>query len=159
MVINMNSEFLIRKAEAVDKQTLVEFNYNMALETEKRKLNLDLLDKGVDNMLNDSDKGFYLVCEHDKEGIVASLMITKEWSDWRNKNFWWIQSVYVIKEFRRKGLFKKLYEHVNAIGEENGNCCGFRLYVEKENFIAQRTYLSMGMKEAYYQMYEVDFCE
>ena len=84
-------------------------------------------------------------------------MITFEWSDWRNGWFWWIQSVYVDQTHRKQGIFRQLYEHVRAAGREADDCCGIRLYVEKENQIAQKTYLSLGMESPGYLVFEEDW--
>jgi ribosomal protein S18 acetylase RimI-like enzyme len=98
-------------------------------------------------------QGFYLIAESDGQP-VGCLMVTYEWSDWRNKVFWWIQSVYVLPDFRGRGLYKALYADVRRRAAEDGGVCGFRLYVEKENLKAQRVYEHLGMHEAPYLMYE-----
>jgi ribosomal protein S18 acetylase RimI-like enzyme len=94
-----------------------------------------------------------LVAEEDNI-IQASLMVTTEWSDWRNGLFWWIQSVYVQPEFRRMGLYSKLYQKVKSLADDESNVCGFRLYVEHENVTAQNTYHALGMEETDYKMFE-----
>ncbi|MFT5235562.1 MAG: ribosomal protein S18 acetylase RimI-like enzyme, partial [Shewanella sp.] len=98
-------------------------------------------------------KGFYLVAEVDGE-IAGSLMVTFEWSDWRAKNYYWIQSVYIRPENRRQGIYAKLYEAVKKRAAENGGAASFRLYVEQDNTKAQSTYSALGMEKSYYQMYE-----
>jgi ribosomal protein S18 acetylase RimI-like enzyme len=143
----------IRIANMQDITALVDFNQSMALETENKKLDSKILNKGVGALVADPNKGFYLVAEQDKQ-VVGSLMVTTEWSDWRNAVFWWIQSVYIIPQCRRQGIYGLLYAKVKELAEQNGNICGFRLYVEKENVIAQRTYESLGMQESHYLMYE-----
>ncbi|MFQ3189727.1 MAG: ribosomal protein S18 acetylase RimI-like enzyme [Paraglaciecola sp.] len=125
----------------------------MAWETEQKRLDEDILTKGVDALIVDENKGFYLVAEQNNI-VVGSLMVTTEWSDWRNGVFWWVQSVYIMPEFRRKGIYAKLYAQVKALAEQSKNVCGFRLYVEKENLIAQKTYESLGMHQTHYLMYE-----
>jgi ribosomal protein S18 acetylase RimI-like enzyme len=143
----------IREARTEDIPVLVEYNYNLAAETEDIYLNRETLTRGVTNIVKDKSKGIYFVYEiYDK--VVGQLMITKEWSDWRNGEFWWIQSVYVNKEYRRLGIFKKLYEHVNNIVSKDESICGIRLYVERENLSAQNTYKSLGMEETHYHLYE-----
>ncbi|MEP0356378.1 MAG: GNAT family N-acetyltransferase [Paraglaciecola sp.] len=124
----------------------------MAFETEQKKLNETTLTKGVAALLEDKNKGFYLVAEQAGE-IVASLMVTTEWSDWRNSEFWWIQSVYVIPKARRRGLYSALYNQVKMLAKKQ-DVCGFRLYVEKENLVAQKAYKSLGMNESHYLMFE-----
>ncbi|MFT4993649.1 MAG: GNAT superfamily N-acetyltransferase [Paraglaciecola sp.] len=143
----------IRLAEIDDIDTLVNFNQQMAMETEKMHLNNDLLTKGVSRLVEDPNKGFYLVAEQDDQ-VRGSLMVTTEWSDWRNGVFWWIQSVYVAPDYRRQGIYAKLYAKVKTLAGEAENVCGFRLYVEKENIIAQQTYTTLGMSESHYLMFE-----
>jgi GNAT superfamily N-acetyltransferase len=143
----------IRIATASDVPALVEFNQAMALETEHKVLDADVLTAGVSAVFADAAKGFYVVAE--EAGVVAAgLMVTTEWSDWRNGWFWWIQSVYVRPEHRGKGLYGQMYEFVKAKGDAAGNTCGYRLYVEKENERAQRVYEKLGMDRTYYLMYE-----
>jgi ribosomal protein S18 acetylase RimI-like enzyme len=125
----------------------------MAKETEGMDLMPDVINAGVSNMIKNSQMGFYLVAEEDN-AIQASLMVTTEWSDWRNGLFWWIQSVYVQPKFRRKGLYSKLYKKVKNLAEAESNVCGFRLYVEHENLVAQQTYRTLGMDKTDYQMFE-----
>jgi predicted GNAT family acetyltransferase len=152
--LNMNDRLLFRLAKKSDLECLVEFNYKMALETEDKKLDRSYLQQGVLSVLNDTNKGFYFVAEHDTNGVIASMMITKEWSDWRNGHFWWVQSVFVKKDYRQQGVYRSLYKKVKCLAKENSNCCGLRLYVEKENLIAQRAYFALGMKETYYKLFE-----
>jgi ribosomal protein S18 acetylase RimI-like enzyme len=131
----------------------VKFNQLMAWETEQKMINEDILSKGVSALIVDDNKGFYLVAEKNDE-VVGSLMVTTEWSDWRNAVFWWVQSVYITPDFRRQGIYAQLYAQVKALAEQQQNVCGFRLYVEKENLIAQKTYESLGMYPTHYLMYE-----
>jgi len=143
----------VRRAGKEDIEALIGFNEAMALETEGKKLFTGTLRKGVEAVFDDAQKGFYLVAE-DNGRAVGGLMITYEWSDWRNAWFWWIQSVYVNPEYRGKRIYSQLYDFVKNEAAEAGNVCGFRLYVEKENTIAQRVYEKLGMNETYYLMYE-----
>ncbi|WP_166423182.1 GNAT family N-acetyltransferase [Paraglaciecola sp. 20A4] len=143
----------IRKAQVSDINALVNFNQLMAKETEDMELDGDTLTLGVSNLINDVSKGFYLVAEVDSQ-VVGSLMVTTEWSDWRNSEFWWIQSVYIVPKFRRKGLYSALYNEVKSLGDKAQNVCGYRLYVERENRVAQRTYEALDMHESHYLMYE-----
>ncbi len=143
----------IRIAEKQDAPALVEFNQAMAMETEGKKLDSDVLQQGVEAVFEDEKKGFYVVAEEDGK-IVGGLMITFEWSDWRNAWFWWIQSVYILPEYRGRSIYRFLYEYVKATAERSKNVCGFRLYVEKENTNAQRVYEKLGMESSYYLMYE-----
>src|SRR5688572_13171587 len=143
----------IRLAVPADVDALVEFNQAMALETEGKRLNTEILRGGVTAVFGDNRKGFYVVVE-DNGIVAAGLMVTSEWSDWRNGWFWWIQSVYVRPEKRGAGLYGRMYEFVKALAADAGDVRGFRLYVEKENERAQRVYEKLGMGRTYYLMYE-----
>ena len=143
----------IRTAVISDLDALVNFNQSMAKETENKELDNKVLQSGVGALIDDPTKGFYLVAEQDSQ-VVGSLMVTNEWSDWRNAVFWWVQSVYILPQFRRKGIYAKLYEEVKSLAKQDGNVCGWRLYVEKVNIIAQQTYKALGMDESHYLMFE-----
>jgi len=145
----------IRRAKIGDAATLAAFNQLLAQETEGRALEKSIILRGVRNLLRDRSRGFYLLAEED-DSIVGALMVTFEWSDWRNANFWWIQSVYVRKEFRQRGVYRKLHEQVCKLAKQSKSC-GIRLYVEKENLVAQKTYNRLGMNEACYKMFEANF--
>lgn len=146
-------EISIRAANGGDAKALVEFNQAMALETEGKTLQPEILTKGVESVFQDKSKGFYVVAESG-EKIVGGLLITYEWSDWRGKWFWWIQSVYILPDFRGKRIYSMIYEFVKNLAREKENVCGFRLYVEKENINAQKVYEKLGMESSYYLMYE-----
>ena len=148
-----NSTFTLRQAVAKDAASIAEFNRLMAFETEHKKLIPEVILAGVNTMIANPSHGFYLVAEKDGN-IAGSLMITTEWSDWRNGVVWWVQSVYVREEYRRQGIYRGLYEKVKALASENESVCGFRLYVEKDNVNAQKTYEVLGMLETDYLMYE-----
>jgi len=149
----MTPETLIRVARPDDADTIAAFNIAMAQETEAKALDPAIILPGVRALFERPQLGFYLVAE--REGQVAgTLMVTTEWSDWRNGVFWWIQSVYVAPEHRRQGLYRAMYRAVQARAAEAGDVCGFRLYVEKDNVAAQRTYRSLGMGETDYKVYE-----
>lgn len=143
----------IRAATPDDLETLVTFNQQIARETEDRELDSQILWQGVKRFLESDRYGFYTVAEIDDQ-VIGSLMITYEWSDWRNGVIWWIQSVYVTAEFRRQGVYTALYENVKRLSENEDDICAFRLYVEKDNHIAQKTYQKLGMKETYYRIFE-----
>lgn len=145
----------IRKALNKDIDVIARYNYNLAYETENKILNMNILTKGVEAIIKDENKGIYHVCEINGE-VVGQIMYTFEWSDWRNGTFLWIQSVYVNKEFRGMGVFKALYKFIRDIAGNDNNICGIRLYVEKENTIAKKTYKNIGMKECNYYIYEYD---
>ena len=149
----MTNTISIRYGKEQDKDALIQFNQAMALETESKELPLEIISAGVQHMLMNRQLGFYVVAE--KDGVIAGcLMVTTEWSDWRNGLFWWIQSVYVKPEFRRCGIYRNLYDFVKTRAKKEENVCGFRLYVERENLIAQKTYETLGMEETVYKMYE-----
>ena len=146
----------IRKAQVSDAAVIADFNRRLAEETESRRLDLPRVRRGVRALLNDSAKGLYFLAE--EKGVVAGqLSITTEWSDWRNGNFWWIQSVYVAPEFRRRGVFRALYEHVHRLAKSRRDVCGLRLYVADDNARAQRTYAQLGMQASHYKFFEIDF--
>lgn len=143
----------IRKAVFSDAAVIAEFNQSMAWETEDKQLVPELVLAGVNSLLANPTYGFYLVAEIEGQ-VVGSLMITTEWSDWRNGVFWWVQSVYIRPQFRRQGIYRKLYAAVKTLSAEQGNVCGFRLYVEKDNHNAQATYRGLGMQATDYLIYE-----
>jgi ribosomal protein S18 acetylase RimI-like enzyme len=143
----------IRRGTIDDLSALVAFNQAMAMETEGKQLQSDILSKGVQTLLQSETRGFYLVAEQGSE-IVGSLMVTYEWSDWRNSNFWWVQSVYVRPENRRQGIYSALYSEVKSRANTTAGVCGYRLYVEKDNIVAQQTYQKLDMHESHYLMYE-----
>ena len=136
-----------------DAETLARFNETMAQETEDKTLDPDTVRAGVYNMLEDSTRGFYLVAKR-ADAIVGSLMITTEWSDWRNGTFWWIQSVYVRRTARRRGIYRALHHAVRKRAMAANDVCGLRLYVERDNEAARETYEALDMTEMSYRMYE-----
>jgi ribosomal protein S18 acetylase RimI-like enzyme len=143
----------IRRANPNDVESLVAFNQAMALETENKVLDSKTLTSGVKGILENQARGFYLVAE-DQGEIAGSLMVTFEWSDWRNANFWWVQSVYILPQYRRQGVYSQLYNEIRRLADDSDNVCGYRLYVEKDNLAAQKTYESLGMSESHYLMFE-----
>lgn len=148
------TDLSIRAAEFTDAPVLARWNVAMARETEDRSLAVDIVMAGVRAVLEDPSKGFYLVAE--REGSpVGGLMVTYEWSDWRNGAFWWIQSVYVEPVARRTGVFRRLFDRVRSKAHEQG-AVGLRLYVEVDNTRAQETYASLGMSRCAYHMFELD---
>ena len=142
----------IRIAVREDAEHLVQFNQAMARETEGKELESAVLEPGVRAVFDDPSKGFYVVAETEGR-IIGGLMITYEWSDWRNSWFWWIQSVYILPEARGQLTYTQLYDFVKDRAVEKGSVCGFRLYVEKENVRAQRVYEAVGMNASHYLMY------
>ena len=143
----------IRKATPQDTPSIVDFQLQMARETEDILLDKDTVTEGVDAVFRDPAKGIYFVAILETE-VIASLLITYEWSDWRNGNVWWIQSVFVAPDARGKGAFKALYEHIKANVVGDGDLRGIRLYVERGNHRAQEVYRKLGMDGDHYQVFE-----
>lgn len=143
---------LIRKAKPSDSPSIIDFQLQMAWETENINLVQGIVTKGVDAVFHDQSKGQYYVADSDNQ-VIASLLITYEWSDWRNCNVWWIQSVFVVPEYRRLGIFRKMYNHIKQLAEEQ-DIAGLRLYVETKNSKAQETYEALGMSSEHYAFYE-----
>ena len=150
------SDVTVRPARVDDAEFLVRGNAEMALETEHLSLDLDRLRGGVHAVFDDASRGFYLIAEIAGRR-AGMMMITYEWSDWRNGVFWWIQSVYVVPEFRQRGVFKALYARMEEMARAKGGVCGVRLYVEAQNERAQQTYVRCGMSPTVYRMFEVDY--
>ena len=149
-------EITIREARPADVGTLVKLNSAMAEETENRSLDVDQLTKGTEAVFESPDKGFYLVAEvHGR--IVGTLLITFEWSDWRNGSFWWIQSVYVEPGLRRRGVYRAMHNWVYSAARSRPDVRGIRLYVYRENTVAQKTYASLQMDRSHYDLFEIDF--
>jgi ribosomal protein S18 acetylase RimI-like enzyme len=142
----------IRKAVPSDAPSIIDFQQKMAWETEGLKLADDVLSRGVNAVFGNSSLGQYWVA--DEEGkVISSLLITYEWSDWRNSQVWWIQSVYVLKPWRRMGIFRSMYLKIKEEAVRN-EVAGLRLYVETNNSVAQDTYESLGMQCQHYKLYE-----
>lgn len=149
------SDINIRHANETDIDALVDFNLRMARETEGKELKAEILRPGVEGLFQNRQYGFYVIAEDAaNKTAVGGLLITYEWSDWRNGVVWWIQSVYIMPDYRRRGIYRMLYEFVKELAKTETNVRGFRLYVEKENKIAQQTYSNLGMEETYYLMFE-----
>jgi ribosomal protein S18 acetylase RimI-like enzyme len=146
-------EILIRDANIKDHSHIVDFQMAMALETEELILEQNTLSKGVKAVLEDPSKARYFIAEG--EGKPAGmLMITTEWSDWRNRWVWWIQSVYILPECRKMGIYKILYEHVKRIVSNSDSIGGIRLYVDRRNTRAQAVYTNLGMNGDHYATFE-----
>lgn len=143
----------IRRATAADIEHVIDFNCRLAEESEGKKLNLAKLRPGVAAALADSSKGVYFLAEEDGK-VLGQMGFTYEWSDWRNGWFWWIQSVYVVPEARRRGVFRAIFQHIVRSAQEAGNVIGLRLYVERENSIAQQTYEKIGYEWTSYLVME-----
>lgn len=152
------NQYQTRFATMNDLDRLVEFNAALAWETEKRRLDLQRVRPGVQAVLDSPNRGFYVVGETTADRqVVGQLLITFEWSDWRNGVMWWIQSAYVREDARREGVFRMLYQYVLQEAQKQGAVAGVRLYVEQDNRVAQQTYESLGLVKAPYHVYERDF--
>ncbi|MHB8520057.1 MAG: GNAT family N-acetyltransferase [Limisphaerales bacterium] len=146
----------IRPATPADAATIARFNDCLAQETERRALPLERLRQGVEAVLNDPTRGFYLVAESDSH-VVGQVLLTYEWSDWRRGNFWWLQSVYVENEFRGQGVFKALFRQVQTMASSRNDVCGLRLYVDGRNLKAKAAYQRLGLRPTHYEVLELDF--
>lgn len=159
------TDYRIREAQASDRDLLARWAAAMALETEHKRLDPATVSAGVQAGLEDAGRARYFVAMHDaalagRETVgeaVGTLMLTREWSDWRNGQWWWIQSVYVDLGHRRRGVFAALYRHVASRARDTDGVIGLRLYVERDNAAAQRTYTALGMRDAGYRIFEQEF--
>jgi GNAT superfamily N-acetyltransferase len=148
-------ELKIREAALPDAQLITAFNLLLAEESEGLRLEPALAQAGVAAVLKDPAKGTYYVAE--AEGaVVGQLMITHEWSDWRNGHIWWIQSVYVKPELRRTGVFRALFNHLHNLAQTRKDVCSLRLYVHAENTRASESYKRLGMTRTQYEVFELD---
>ena len=143
----------IREAKKTDIPVIADFQLKMAKETENLALNSETVKKGVTAVFSDPKLGKYFVAEADSK-VCASLMVTPEWSDWRNSQVLWIQSVYVLPEFRKSGIFKKMYLHLKTLVEGSDSYSGLRLYVDKSNHNARNVYRQIGMNGEHYELFE-----
>jgi len=150
----METEMTIRKATLDDAATIADFNCRLAAESENKQLDPETVQSGVKALLGDSRRGQYFVACGSDGQIVGQLMHTFEWSDWRNGDIWWLQSVYVHPDFRRQGVFRKLHQHLEKLAGATSGVVGLRLYVENENDRAQDTYRSLGFTEPCYRVME-----
>jgi GNAT superfamily N-acetyltransferase len=146
----------VRKATLADAAVIAEFNRQLAWETEQTRLDPCRLLRGVRSVLRDPEKGVYFVADLGG-AVVGQLLITYEWSDWRNGSFWWIQSVYVAPAFRRRGVLRALFEHVHRLARSRRDVCGLRLYVDMRNRRAQTVYKKLGLAPSCYRVFETDF--
>jgi ribosomal protein S18 acetylase RimI-like enzyme len=146
----------IRPATRDDIEIIVEYNRRLAFESEQKTLPVETLRLGVEALLADSRRGRYFLACVDGQ-VVGQVMLTTEWSDWRNGDFWWIQSVYVHTDYRRRGIFKALQSHVEELARKTPGVVGLRLYVEHSNAIARQTYERAGLTPTGYLVLEKEF--
>lgn len=144
----------IREAIADDRDWLADCAIAMALETEHKQLDPGTVRAGVAVGIADPAKARYFIAMDTNGSVIGTLMLTREWSDWRNGDWWWIQSVYVPPAHRRRGVFAALYRHAEALARATPGVIGLRLYVERDNAAAQRTYSALGMDDAGYRIFE-----
>ncbi len=147
-----NPDYTIVRGEVDDIESIVQFQAKMAMESEGTTLNLEKVTKGVTAAMNDESKGIYWVAKVNGKAI-GSLMVTREWSDWNNEWYWWIQSVFVLPDYRKHGVYKAMYSTLKEVAKEN-KVSQIRLYVDKTNHPAQQVYQRLGMHESHYLMYE-----
>lgn len=146
----------VRQAGPQDLAFILDCNLRMAEETEDLGLRPEQLRAGIRYLESHPAEGLYLVATLD-DAPAGTLMVTYEWSDWRNGRFWWIQSVYVTVQARRRGVYTAMHDHVRTLARQDDQACGIRLYVEQHNVSAQATYRQMGMAETHYRLYEEGF--
>jgi GNAT superfamily N-acetyltransferase len=142
-----------RQAAPEDISVIVQFQMEMARETEGLELDSQTLMRGVRGVFDDPSRGQYYVGERDSR-IVGSALITYEWSDWRNGRIWWIQSVHVVPQERRQGVYAGLYAYIKDLAESDEQVKGIRLYVDRRNSLAQLVYARLGMNGEHYQVFE-----
>ncbi len=160
------SDISARRANPADTERIAAFQQAMALETEGKTLDPETLRQGIAAVFQDPRKGFYIVAvangdaggadDAHAQQVAGSLLITYEWSDWRNATFWWIQSVYAHPDWRRRGVYRSMYAYVLDAVNARKDICGIRLYVERANAVAQQTYANLGMRKSHYDLYEID---
>ena len=144
---------MVREAQSSEYKYIADFQVAMAAETENLQLDGPTVEKGVREVFVNPALGQYFVAEAEGR-VMASLLITYEWSDWRNAMVWWIQSVYVVPEMRQKGVFKEMYRHIRERVLKDDRASGIRLYVDKSNDRAREVYRRIGMDGDHYALYE-----
>ena len=154
-ILTSGMDIKIRMAVMADLPVIADFNVRLAEESEDLALDAARVEAGVRALLTDTAKGIYYVAEIAGD-VVGQLMITYEWSDWRNGNIWWIQSVYVKPEFRRAGVFRALFHHLERLAKTQKDVCTLRLYMHAENTRARQSYERLGMTRTKYEVFELD---
>lgn len=147
------SDIQVRHSTAAEASRIAAFNKALAMESEGLELDEKTVAAGVTALMGHPGRGFYLVAETEGH-VVGCLLVTYEWSDWRNKMFWWLQSVYVKPDYRGRGIYRALDEKAKELAAQAGNVCGIRLYVHRANTRAQEVYRSIGMERTEYQVFE-----
>jgi len=160
MTTSALDRLIVRPARMEDVDMLVTFSAAMALETEGRRLDMDRLRRGTQRVFDSPTRGFYVVAELPQEsspGVIGQLLVTYEWSDWRDATFWWIQSLYVHPDWRRRGVYRRMHEYIRQQARSRSDVCGLRLYVEAGNTGAQAAYRQTGLFPSSYRIIEEDF--
>ena len=150
--MNTDIDLTITQGNPSDIDAIVRFQADMAMESEGTRLDMDRLTLGVSSAINDEQKGIYLVARAN-DTPIGSLMLTREWSDWNNQWYWWIQSVYVMPEYRNQGIYRAMYTTLKDMARDNG-VSQIRLYADRTNLSAQQVYQRLGMTESHYLMFE-----
>jgi GNAT superfamily N-acetyltransferase len=162
LLVTLREQLNVRPATPEDVETLTEFGLAMAWETERRALDRSRLRQGIQSVIEQSERGLYFVATLRQEEqadtvTVGQLLITYEWSDWRNAQFWWIQSVFVHPTWRRKGIYRRMHQTITDLAHRRADVCGIRLYVEENNRMAKHVYGRVGLVPSHYEVYEKDF--
>ncbi len=160
IAMSLTSQTTVRPARLEDVDSIVAFSAAMALETEGRRLDLARLREGTRSLFTNPELGFFFVAEDTRAGrsqLIGQLMVTYEWSDWRNGVFWWVQSVYVMPAWRRRGVYRLMYDTIASQAKADTKVCGIRLYVEQDNHTARTVYQRVGLTPSPYAVYEQDF--
>ena len=152
-VLPPEAQLQIRPAALDDWPVIADFNTRLADETEGKRLDSDTIAEGVRRLLSQPQRGRYFVACLSRR-VVGQIMHTCEWSDWRNGEIWWLQSVYVLSEFRQRGVFRALFAHLQDLAHSSPDVIGLRLYVEEHNERAQAAYLTLGLEHAGYTVME-----
>jgi ribosomal protein S18 acetylase RimI-like enzyme len=154
----VSEDIVIRQARLEDIEILIRFSAAMAWETEQRTLDQERLRQGILAVFDRADRGIFYVAEHRPDHrVIGQCLITYEWSDWRNAQFWWIQSVYVDPQWRRRGVYRRLHDSIRRQAQTTPGVCGIRLYVEQNNTTAQEAYRRTGLHHSNYLVLEEDF--
>ena len=151
-----NTKYFVQKAKHSDAECIAQFQIAMALETENLKLNLEVVTQGVKRIFNEPIRGFYIIAKDEANNPVGSLLILKEWSDWRNADVWWIHSVYILPTLRGQGIFSKMFTFIEKLARKSG-VKGIRLYVDKKNEKAKAVYVKLNMNSEHYELFEKMF--
>ncbi|MGD9898669.1 MAG: GNAT family N-acetyltransferase [Calditrichaceae bacterium] len=154
----MKSQFFFRieKADRSKTNIIADFQLKMALETENLELEIATVRNGVSAIFDHAERGFYLIVKDKTDNPIGSMLVQKEWSDWRNAEVWWLHSVFILPEYRGRGIFRKLFEETERMALAAG-VIGIRLYVDKRNTYAQQVYAGLNMSNKHYELYEKMF--